>query len=93
MTRISQPGKTAFLSASVQRQLNTYTLAAGAAGVGILTMSQTTQAKIVYTPTHHVIGKNGQYKLDLNHDKIHPQGREVEERWRKPQKMPMSRGI
>jgi hypothetical protein len=70
MTRISQPGKTAFLSASVQRQLNTYTLAAGAAGVGILTMSQTTQAKIVYTPTHHVIGKNGQYKLDLNHDKI-----------------------
>jgi hypothetical protein len=33
-------------------------------------MSQTTQAKIVYTPTHHVIGKNGRYKLDLNHDKI-----------------------
>jgi hypothetical protein len=55
---------------SVHQRLNMYALAAGAAGVGMLALVQQANAKIVYTPTHHVIGKNGRYKLDLNHDKI-----------------------
>jgi hypothetical protein len=35
-----------------------------------MALAQPAQAKIVYTPTHHVIGKNGRYKLDLNNDKM-----------------------
>jgi hypothetical protein len=70
MPRISGPRKTAKLSASLQHQLHMYAFAASAAGVGLLALTQPTEAKIVYTPTHHVIGKNGRYKLDLNHDKI-----------------------
>ena len=58
------------LSESVQQHLNMYALAAGAAGVGMLALAQPAEARIIYTPTHHVIGKNGRYKLDLNHDKI-----------------------
>jgi hypothetical protein len=57
-------------SNSMQPRLNSYALMAAAAGVGVAALSQPVQAKIVYTPTHHVIGKNGRYKLDLNHDKI-----------------------
>jgi hypothetical protein len=58
------------LSESVHQRINAYAIAAGAAGVGVLALAQPVEAKIVYTPTHHVIGKNGRYKLDLNHDKI-----------------------
>jgi hypothetical protein len=47
-----------------------YGLAAGAAGVGLLVLAQPAEAKIVYTPTHKVIGLNGSYNLDLNHDGI-----------------------
>jgi hypothetical protein len=47
-----------------------YALAASAAGVGILALSQPAEAKIVYTKTHRVIGLNQHYRLDLNHDKV-----------------------
>jgi len=70
MKRSPRPRKTAGLSDSLHQQLNTYALAAAAAGVGMLALTQRAEAKVVYTPTHHVIGKNGRYKLDLNHDKI-----------------------
>ena len=67
----SQHGKTpSSLSDSVHQRLNMYALAASAAGVGVLAFTQPAEAKIVYTPTHHVIGKKDTYKLDLNHDKI-----------------------
>ena len=58
------------VSDSLHSRLNMYALAASAAGVGVLALTQPAEAKIVYTPTHHVIGKNASYKLDLNHDKI-----------------------
>ena len=58
------------LSASVHQQLNMYALAAGAAGVGILALSQPSEAKIVYTSVHHFIGQHHRFKIDLNHDKI-----------------------
>jgi hypothetical protein len=45
-----------------------YALAAGAAGVGLLALAQPSEAKIVYTATHHVIEQNSRYILDLNHD-------------------------
>ena len=60
--------RTAFqLSDSVHRQLNMYALAASAAGVGVLASAQPAEAKIVYTPAHHVIGEKQEYALALNH--------------------------
>jgi hypothetical protein len=66
-----RPSKTpSILSDSFHQRLSIYALAASAAGVGVLALAQPAEAKIVFTPIHHVIGKNGKYKLDLNHDKI-----------------------
>ena len=69
MERILRPRKTADLSDSVHHQLSKYALAAGAAGVSVLALSPSSEAKIVYSPTdttsitpHHTI------PLDLNHD-------------------------
>jgi hypothetical protein len=57
-------------SESLNHQLNMYALAASAAGVGMLALLQPAEAKIVYTPANKVIGLNGSYNLDLNHDGI-----------------------
>lgn len=57
------------LSESIHHHLNMYALAASAAGMSVLALTPA-EAKIVYTPTHHVVGKNGRYKLDLNNDKM-----------------------
>jgi len=45
-----------------------YPLAASAAGVSLLALVQPSEAKIVYTSAHHVIGPNSSFRLDLNHD-------------------------
>lgn len=60
------------LSNSALQSLNTYALAAGAAGVSVLAMSPAAEAKIVYTPAHVMIGAlgMGSYNLDLNQDGI-----------------------
>lgn len=70
MKRSFRPRKTANLSDSVQRQLNKYALAAGAAGVGVLALGQMAEAKIVYTPARTNIAPNHVIPLDLNHDGI-----------------------
>jgi hypothetical protein len=70
MKRSSRPRRTASLSESIHHQLNMYALAASAAGVGALALAQPSEAKIVYTPAHRVIGVNSSYDLDLNHDGI-----------------------
>jgi len=57
------------LSESAQRRLNMYALAASAAGVGMLASTQPAEAKIIYTPAHHVIRERASYQLDLNHDR------------------------
>jgi hypothetical protein len=67
MKHSSRPRKTANLSDSIDRQLNMYAVAASAAGVGLLALAQPAEAKIVYAPTHKVIGKNNSYLLALNH--------------------------
>jgi len=36
--------------------------------VGLLALAQPAEGKIVYTKTHHVIGQNSLYPLDLNQD-------------------------
>lgn len=60
--------KPAVLSELLHHHLNAYTVAASAAGVGMLALSTASQAKIIYTPAHQVIRQNGTYPLDLNHD-------------------------
>ncbi len=54
----------------LQQRLNSYALAASAAGVGMLALAAPAEAKIVYIPTHHIIKKGVSYKLDLNRDGI-----------------------
>jgi hypothetical protein len=64
MTRSPRPRRTASLSDLLHRQLNMYALAASAAGVGALALTQSAEAKIVYTPAHAHLP----LALDLNHD-------------------------
>jgi hypothetical protein len=68
MKHPSQPRKTANFSESIHRQLNMYALAASAAGVSLLALTQPAEAKIIYTPAHRVIGPHDSYNIDLNHD-------------------------
>jgi hypothetical protein len=71
MKRSLRTRKTANLPQSVQRQLHMYALAAGAAGLGLVTPSQLAEAKIVYTPANIPIVLNGEpVGLDLNQDGI-----------------------
>jgi len=67
MKSSSRPRTPSGLSDSVHRQLNMYALAASAAGVGVVALSQPAEAKIVYTPANRVIGPNQKYDLALNH--------------------------
>ncbi len=68
MTRTPRPCKT--ISNSLHRQLNSYALAAGAAGVGALALVLPAEAKIIYTPAHAKVIFGHPVALDLNHDGI-----------------------
>jgi len=70
MRRSPQPRRLAKLSDSIRRQLGMYALAASAAGVGVLALSQPSEAKIVYTPANYPLRRNFDYAIDLNHDGI-----------------------
>jgi hypothetical protein len=70
MKRSSRPRGIAKLSESMNRRLDSYVLAASAVGVGILALTPPSEAKIIYTPTHHVIKEGGSYQLDVNRDGI-----------------------
>jgi hypothetical protein len=76
MNRSRQPRRTPVtLSDSVDRNLNMYALAAGAAGVSLLALAPPAEAKVVYTKANEPIPncrpKNQPcFELDLNHDHI-----------------------
>jgi hypothetical protein len=71
MKRSPRPRSTpSALSGSVQKRLNTYAIAAGAAGVSLLALGQSSEAEIVYTPVNVTMGRGGVLDLDLNHDGI-----------------------
>ena len=55
-------------SESTLQRLNLYSLAAGAAGVGMLALAQPATASVVYTPAHLSLKPGEVYPLDLNHD-------------------------
>ena len=69
MNQSSRPAEVPVGSSELlQKRLNKYALAASAAGVGVLALTQSAEAKIIYTPTHRVINAGQHYNLDLNHD-------------------------
>jgi hypothetical protein len=71
MKRSTGPRTTAKLSKSVSHQLNSYALAASAAGVSLLAFTPLAEGRIVYTKTDNVIdNRHVLYRLDLNRDKI-----------------------
>ena len=70
MSSALQPRKTFKLSDSLNRQLNTYALAASAAGVSVLALARASEAKVVYTETHQVTNPGFPLYIDLNHDGI-----------------------
>ena len=53
---------------SIRHQLDRYALAASAAGVGMLALTQPLEAKIAYTKAHKPLYPNSYIGLDLNHD-------------------------
>jgi len=72
MNRIRSGKHTRQLSIATLKSLNSYALAATAAGVGMLALTPSAEAKIVYTPADVVIGGTGvtTYNLDVNGDGI-----------------------
>jgi hypothetical protein len=72
MRRSSGPRRTANLSESVNRHLNMYALAAGAAGVSMLALAQPAEGKIVYRSTYVKISHYGifPFALDVNNDGV-----------------------
>jgi len=70
MRRSAVSAKRCKHAGSFLQQLDSYALAAGAAGVSLLALAEPSEARIVYTPAHKVIGNGDSYKLDFNHDGI-----------------------
>jgi hypothetical protein len=72
MIRFPRPRKAVDLPDSVHRQLNMYAMGASAAGVSVLALGLSANARIVYTPSHRVLhrGHPGLTNLDLNHDGV-----------------------
>jgi len=64
------PRTPSLLSDAVHHQLNMYALAASAAGVGVLALTQSAEAKIIYTATHRHVRFNRPWNMDLNGDGI-----------------------
>jgi hypothetical protein len=58
------------LSEFCNRRLSAYSVAAGAAGLGLLTLAAPVEAKIVYTAANLPLMNHGQVFFDLNHDGI-----------------------
>ncbi|HEX8814630.1 MAG TPA: hypothetical protein VF753_03940 [Terriglobales bacterium] len=59
------------LSSALEKRLGAYAGAAAAAGVSVLAIARSAEAKIVYTPANTTILVNGRsIPLDLNHDGI-----------------------
>jgi hypothetical protein len=66
-----QRAKQASLTPEFQKKLNSYTLAAAAAGVGVLALVSPAEAKVIFTPVNvSLTGPHSHYQLDLNHDGV-----------------------
>lgn len=63
-----RPRTAARLSDSLHRQLSSYALAAGAAGVGLVSAASPAQAEVVYTTAHLSLLRGHHITIDLNQD-------------------------
>jgi hypothetical protein len=68
MQQPATPRRISQISPSLDKHLNLYTLAASAAGVGLLAFAQPAEAEIVYTPAHLTFRAGTSYFLDVNND-------------------------
>ena len=66
----SKPRPATRLNSTVENKLLGYAAAAGAAGIGLLALTQPADAKIIFTPAHQTILPNQTIKLDLNNDGV-----------------------
>jgi hypothetical protein len=64
------PRATARINPNLEKKLSMYLAAAGAAGVGVMALSNTADAKVVYTPTNISMGFDTPQPVDLNGDGI-----------------------
>lgn len=58
------------LEARIEKKLVSYAAFAGAAGVSALALAHPTEAEVIFTATHQVIGANATFNLDVNNDGI-----------------------
>jgi hypothetical protein len=58
------------ISDSLHQRLNSYALAASAAGVASVAFGARAQAKVIYRPAHIIVQEYETYKLDFNHDGV-----------------------
>ena len=72
MTRCPRPRKASWISDSLNRQLSIYALAASAAGVSTMALSQAAEAKIVYTPTRVKIAPLQPYGINFDNSQGKP---------------------
>jgi len=63
-------GQPKTVSPQLEDKLRMYARVAASAGVGMLALTQSSAAKIIYTPADVKIDPNSQVTLDLNHDGI-----------------------
>src|SRR5579872_5497323 len=67
---VRSSAKSTSLAASLNQRLNTYVVAATAAGVSALAMAQGAEAQIVFTPANKTINTGEKLMIDLNHDGV-----------------------
>ena len=65
---MQRPRTPSRISESLHRQLNSYALAASAAGVSLLALAAPAEARIIYTSDHRYFGNH--LHLDLNNDRV-----------------------
>jgi hypothetical protein len=70
MNKASHSRVSTQLSESLERKLRHYTLAASAAGAGLLASASSAEGKVVYTPANVPIPYYVPVQIDLNHDGI-----------------------
>jgi hypothetical protein len=58
------------LESKLEKRLSSYVMAASAVAAGVLTLSLSAEAKVVYTQVYVNVPENGEFKLDLNGDGI-----------------------
>ncbi len=59
--------KPAELSGSLHHRLNSYALAAGTAGIGLLALTPAAMARIIYTPTSKTLTRNSTLPIPVGH--------------------------